>query len=175
MAPIAQVNSEMEDGDSLDSVRVKAIFMLRFFGADSPSRVEHRRFVDCFVTYEERTRTVTTTDAVAMKPPRKKSYRGSSHQGTACGMRIFQRPWALPLPMKTKSMLRRFITECFMASLHPPNGSEFDEWSDGLPLTDAPFIGADGFCSPLGESWRSMVTSEFGYRKDPFTGQTKRS
>lgn len=27
---IAQVNSEMEDGDSLDSVRVKAIFMLCF-------------------------------------------------------------------------------------------------------------------------------------------------
>ena len=55
----------------------------------------------------------------------------------------------------------------------PTYGQEFDEWSDGLPLSDAPFIGADGFCSPLGEGWRSMVTSEFGYRKDPFTGQTK--
>ncbi|WP_312645130.1 hypothetical protein [Hydrogenoanaerobacterium sp.] len=43
---IASVNSEMEDGNSLDSVRVKAIFYSLFFGADSPSRVEHRRFVD---------------------------------------------------------------------------------------------------------------------------------
>ena len=44
----------------------------------------------------------------------------------------------------------------------PTYGSEFDIWSDGLPLSDAPFIGADGFCSPIGESWRSVVTSEFG-------------
>ena len=36
-----------------------------------------------------------------------------------------------------------------------------------------PFIGADGFCSPVGENWRNIVTSEFGYRRDPFTGQTK--
>ena len=43
----------------------------------------------------------------------------------------------------------------------------------GIGGTDAPFIGADGFCSPVGENWRNIVTSEFGYRKDPFTGQTK--
>ena len=42
----------------------------------------------------------------------------------------------------------------------------------GTGSTDAPFIGADGFCSPVGENWRDMVTSEFGYRKDPFTGKT---
>lgn len=53
----------------------------------------------------------------------------------------------------------------------PTYGSEFDSWSDGLPLSDAPFIGADGFCSPIGEGWRSVVTSEFGWRKDPFTGK----
>ena len=43
----------------------------------------------------------------------------------------------------------------------------------GLGGSDAPFIGADGFCSPVGENWRSIITSEFGYRKDPFTGKTK--
>ena len=25
----------------------------------------------------------------------------------------------------------------------------------------------------MGENWRNIVTSEFGYRRDPFTGQTK--
>lgn len=59
---IATVNSQMEDGDSLDDYRVKAIFYSLFFGAESPSRLEHRKYVDCFVTYEERTRTVENDD-----------------------------------------------------------------------------------------------------------------
>lgn len=33
------------------------------------------------------------------------------------------------------------------------------------------FIGADGFCSPVGKDWRKAVTSEFGWRTDPFTGR----
>ena len=36
-----------------------------------------------------------------------------------------------------------------------------------------PFIGVDGFCSPIGAGWESVVTSEFGYRSDPFTGETR--
>ena len=48
---IASINGEMEDGDSLDSTRVKAIFYSLFFGADSPSTKDHRRFVESFVTY----------------------------------------------------------------------------------------------------------------------------
>ena len=59
---LADRNAEMEDGGSLDSVRVKAVFYSLFFGAESPSRLEHRRYVDCFVTYEERTRTVENDD-----------------------------------------------------------------------------------------------------------------
>ena len=43
----------------------------------------------------------------------------------------------------------------------------------GIGGTDPPFVGADGFCSPVGDGWREKVTSEFGYRKDPFTGKTK--
>ena len=31
----------------------------------------------------------------------------------------------------------------------------------------------DGFCSPIGAGWESVVTSEFGYRSDPFTGETR--
>lgn len=43
----------------------------------------------------------------------------------------------------------------------------------GFAGSDVPFLGADGFCSPVGEGWRNIVTSEFGYRTDPFTGQTR--
>ena len=56
---INKINSQTEDGDSLDSLRVKAIFYALYFGADRPSLINTLQFSDCFVTYEERTRTVT--------------------------------------------------------------------------------------------------------------------
>ena len=61
---IAAVESEMEDGDSLDSIRVKAVFYALYFGSDSLQlrSAAARDFVECFVTYEERTRTVTEID-----------------------------------------------------------------------------------------------------------------
>lgn len=168
---IASVNSEMEDEDSLDSTRVKAIFYALFFGAESPSRVEHRRFVDCFVTYEERTRTVTSTDGEGNETTEEETYI------VAVPIKELPTVYAnissvMGVAVTQESQIN--ATEIYYRVLYgspaPTYGSEFDEWSNGLPLSSAPFIGADGFCSPLGESWRSMVTSEFGYRKDPFTG-----
>ena len=48
------------------------------------------------------------------------------------------------------------------------------EGSEGwIPGADVPFIGADGFCSPIGSGWESRVTSEFGNRVDPITGKRK--
>lgn len=171
---IASVNSEMEDGDSLDSTRVKAIFYALFFGAESPSRVEHKRFVDAFVTYEERTRTVTTTDAEGNETTEGETYI------VAVPIKELPLVYAnissvMGVTVTTEHQIN--ATEIYYRVLYgrpaPTYGQEFDDWSNGLPTSDAPFIGADGFCSPLGENWRSMVTSEFGYRKDPFTGQTK--
>ena len=52
----------MEEGDTLDDIRVKAVFYALYFGADDPAAHAGQGFVDCFVTYEERTRTVTTVD-----------------------------------------------------------------------------------------------------------------
>ena len=59
---IAAVNDMTENSDSLDGIRAKAVFYAIFFGEDTPSRRAHKQFVDCFVTYEERTRTVTGED-----------------------------------------------------------------------------------------------------------------
>lgn len=166
---IAAVNAEMEDGNSLDSVRVKAVFYSLFFGADSPSRLGHRQFVDCFVTYEQRTRTVTNEDGttdeesyIVAVPIRELSVVYANVSST------------MGIAATHENQIN--ATEIYYRVLYggpaPTYGDEFDKWSDGLSLSSAPFIGADGFCSPLGENWRSMVTSEFGYRKDPFTGKT---
>ena len=56
---ISEVDDQMEDGDSLDPLRVKAIFYALYFAENQPSNIDKVEYVDCFVTYEQRTRTVT--------------------------------------------------------------------------------------------------------------------
>lgn len=59
---IEEINAQCEDGNSLDDTRVKAVFYALYFAAEHPDDSGIRAFTDCFVDYEERTRTVTTTD-----------------------------------------------------------------------------------------------------------------
>lgn len=58
---IAEI-TPMIEGGTLDAVQVKAIFYSLYFGADSLRGVDYRSFADCFVRYEERTRTVKDAD-----------------------------------------------------------------------------------------------------------------
>ena len=55
---VASVNVRTEGGNSLDLIRVKAVFYALCFGDDVPSRRAANRFVKCFYTWETRTRTV---------------------------------------------------------------------------------------------------------------------
>ena len=55
---VASVNVRTEGGNSLDPIRVKAVFYALCFGDDAPSRRAANRFVECFYTLETRTRTV---------------------------------------------------------------------------------------------------------------------
>ncbi len=167
-ASIASLNAEMEDGDSLDSVRLKAAFFSLFFGAESPSRLEHRKFAGCFVSYEERSRTVTSDDETVSEEtytvavPIRELPVVCANIASAMGMEITAENQANASEIYYRVLYGRPV---------PTYGDEFDRWSDSLPLSSATFVGADGFCSPLGSGWRSMATSEFGYRKDPFTGK----
>ena len=54
---IAAVNVMAAGGSGLDSHRVKAIFYSLYFGAENPTAIGIGRFVDCFVSYEQRTDT----------------------------------------------------------------------------------------------------------------------
>ena len=169
-ATIDEINANMESGDSLDSVRVKAAFYSLYFGADQPSEINSKSFVDGFVTYEERTRTVISEDGTAYK----ESY-------------------VVAVPIKDLSVVYENIakvmghtvtnedkanaTEIYYRILYgkpaPTYGSDFDDLINGLATSTKPFIGKDGFCSPIGANWERAVTSEFRYRADPFTGQKK--
>lgn len=167
---ITEVNSNMEGGDSLDSTRIKAIFYSLHFGADQPSKVNSKAFVDSFVTYEERTRVVSSED-------------GSTHnEAYTVAVPIKEQPIVYENIAKTMGSLatnenKANATEIYYRILYgkpaPTYGSEFDDFINGLAVSTAPFIGEDGFCSPIGANWKSAVTSEFGYRADPFTKQKK--
>ncbi|NPV89747.1 MAG: M23 family metallopeptidase [Firmicutes bacterium] len=170
-AAIAQISSGMENG-SIDSTRVKAVFYSLFFGAKNlrTDGADYRSFVDCFVGYEERTRTVdngdgtTSEETYTVAVPLKSLPEIYGNLEKALGRTI--------TPEDRANASEIYYRVLYGGSV-PTYGEAFDQWANGLPLSDTPFMGVDGFCSPLGESWRTMVTSEFGYRSDPFTGERR--
>lgn len=167
---LSEINGMTEDGE-VDAIRVKAIYYSLFFG--SGSSADSRVFADCFVRYEEREReveveqedgsTATETETYTVAIPLESLPEIYANLESALGRGI---------TVDERNNAAEIYRHVVYGENIPTYGSEFDDWLSGLPLSSAPFIGADGFCSPLGENWRSMVTSEFGYRRDPFTGQT---
>ena len=159
---ISAVNEVTEDEDSLDEIRVKAVFYALYFGEDAPSRRAHRQFVDCFVTYEERTRTVTGED------------------GTDT-----EESYTVAIPITDMAEVYGNIESALQLEITEEQTGNADSvynlvrygvaaGRDGwIPGADVPFIGADGFCSPIGAGWESRVTSEFGSRIDPITHKPK--
>ncbi len=55
----------------------------------------------------------------------------------------------------------------------PASGVHFDDWVNQLPGDGSLLSGTDGICCPIGVNWRSVVSSEFGMRRDPITGKMK--
>ena len=162
---IENINELTEGEDGLDEIRVKALFYALYFGADSPGQQDCRKFADCFVAYEERTRTVTVEHEDGTNTEEEETY-------------------TVAVPIKD--------LEAVYENLHAAMGVEITEdqrsnaesiyslirygytgGSGSFEGADVPFIGADGFCSPIGENWRSVVTSEFGNRIDPITGERR--
>ena len=159
---IDAVNDMTEDSDSLDGIRVKAVFYAIFFGEDAPSRRAHKRFVDCFVTYEERTRTVTDEDGTETE----ESYTVAIPVADIAAVYgNLENTLHLEISAEQKSNADSIYS---LVRYGIAGGSE--GW---IPGADVPFIGADGFCSPIGSGWERRVTSEFGNRVDPITGKRK--
>ena len=58
---VSSANGQMDSGNSLDPIRVKAVFYALCFGDNAPSTRAASSFVGCFYTTETRTRTVEVT------------------------------------------------------------------------------------------------------------------
>ena len=163
-----EITPQIESGD-IDTTRVKAIFYSLYFGVKNlrMDKSDCRKFADAFVKYEKRTRTVTDKD-------------GNKTQET----------YTVAVPISDlneiyanlENTLRRAITEenkvnaaqiysrvLYGHSLREDENIGEDEWEKGVG-TDEPYTGGGNFASPLGANWRSIVTSEFGWRPNPFGG-----
>ncbi len=161
---ISTVNGMTEDGKSLDGTRVKSVFFALYFGADASVPIDHQLFTDCFVTYEERTRTVKEKNEAGVEVEKEEKYTVAI---PVDDLNTIYQNIAAAMGLAVTDEQRANADSIYNLVLYGSSGGL------GLGGTDAPFIGADGFCSPVGGNWRNIVTSEFGYRKDPFTGKTK--
>ena len=158
---IAAINENTEEETSLDDIRVKAIFYALYFGAESHR--DAQSFADCFVTWEERIRTVLVEGS---DPPEET-----------------EETYSVAIPIEDLGTVWQNIAAMGVAPTAEQRSNADSIYNlirygaagggSGFAGSDVPFIGADGFCSPIGENWRNVVTSEFGNRRDPFTGERR--
>ena len=158
---IAAINENTEEETSLDDIRVKAIFYALYFGAGSHG--DAQSFADCFVTWEERIRTVLVEGS---DPPEETEETYSA----AIPIEDLRTVWQYIAAMGVTPTAEQRSNADSIYNLIRYGAAGGGSGFDG---SDVPFIGADGFCSPIGENWRNVVTSEFGNRRDPFTGERR--
>lgn len=131
----------------LDAVRVKAVFFSLYFGAGDLTTVDIPAFVNCFVIEgaEDESGDVQAVEDMNTVYENIKAALGveASEEQRSNADSIYD-----------------LVKNGYVGT------------ADGVFAgADAPYIGVDGFCSPVGANWRSIVTSEFGNRIDPITGQ----
>ncbi len=158
---IAAINENTEEETSLDDIRVKAIFYALYFGAGSHG--DAQSFADCFVTWEERIRTVLVKSS---DPPEETEETYSAAIPIEDLGTVWQNIAAMGVTPTAEQ--RSNADSIYNLIRYGAAGG-----GSGFAGSDVPFIGADGFCSPIGENWRNVVTSEFGNRRDPFTGERR--
>ena len=162
---ITDIQSNMEEGNSLDPIRVKAVFFSLYFGGEAPPLSQ---FAHCFATSEIRTHTVTEKDA-----------DGNDVE--------VEQTCTVFLPIEDMATVYANLAASLGISITEEQKSNADNVysliKNGYPSTatggsgggfdgaSAPYVGASGFCSPVGANWRNIVTSEFGGRLDPITGK----
>lgn len=161
-AAIAEIQANMEDGGSLDPIRVKAVFFALYFGGATPDTVQ---FAGCFAVEESRTRTVIETDDGGNETEVEQTY-------------------TVYVPITDMETVYANIAASLGVVITEEQKSNADSVYSliryGYPAAagaaafagaDVPYTGEDGFCSPVGVNWRDVVTSEFGSRADPITGR----
>ena len=164
-AAVSEITPLVESG-SIDSTRMKAIFYSLFFGAEN-LRIDNKTFADCFVRYEERTRTVTDEDG------------NETEETYTVAVPIYdlatiyaqlEQALGRTITLENRTNAAQIYSRVLYGYGSPDDiGIGEDEWAGGV-FDGEIYTGGGDFASPLGAGWRSMVTSEFGWRPNPFGG-----
>ena len=165
---MSEITPMIESG-SMDSTRMKSIFYSLYFGVENlrMDASDYRVFAECFVRYEERTRTVTDADGneteeiYTVAVPITDLNEIYANFGSSLGRTITE---------ENKVNAAQIYSRVLYGHGLPRDGSiGEDEWIGGV-FDGEIYTGGGDFASPLGANWRSMVTSEFGWRPNPFGG-----
>lgn len=137
---IEEINAQCEDGNSLDDTRVKAVFYALYFAAEHPDDSGIRAFTDCFVDYEERTRTVTTTDEEGNEVEVEETYKGHSPDESNAGRGFAQ--YALGKKYRDGQGVERNIQKAVeLFTLAAKQGNSFAAFALGkMYLSDDPAL-----------------------------------
>ena len=169
---IATVEGMMEDGDSLDSNRIKAVFYALNFGTEDLSlrRAKAREFVDCFVEYRDCIHTETDEDGEEYTYTHTRAYPIEdlptiyANVSAVVGRQVTSDDMANITEIYLRVVYRNFDVGAEM-SLECGNGTH-DLIAE--MIKDSDVVPSDGgFVSPLPGGWQNTVTSEFGYRQNP--------
>ena len=165
---VADISAQIVVG-KLDNTRIKAVFFSLFFGAENPDMdsPDCRAFVECFVRYEEQTRTVKD------KKGKETSTVAEPVESLPEIYHNLEKLLGRTITNEKKANASEIYHHILYGGSIPTEGSGFDEWMDSITPdgTVLSVVGENVFCSPLGDDWHSMVTSEFGWRIDPITGK----
>ncbi|MEG0825498.1 MAG: M23 family metallopeptidase [Oscillospiraceae bacterium] len=162
---VAEITPLMESG-SIDTTRMKAIFYALFFGAENPN-MDFKTFADCFVRYEERTRTVTDADG---NETEETYIVAAPIQDLATIYAQLEAALGRAITEENRVNAAQIYSRVLYGFASPDDfGISEDEWLGGVYDGEI-YTGGGDFASPLGAGWRSMVTSEFGWRANPFGG-----
>ena len=159
---MADIQSNMDSGSSLDATRLKAVFYSLYFGGEAPALSQ---FAHCFTTSEIRTRVISELDEEGNRVRVEQTYTvlvPIDDMDTVYGN--LAASLGIPITEEQKSNADNVYSLIKYGYPAAAEGGGFDG-------ADAPYVGATGFCSPVGVNWRSIVTSEFGGRLDPITGK----
>ncbi|MFR4988930.1 M23 family metallopeptidase [Anaerotruncus colihominis] len=167
---IADVEAEMEDGDSLDGIRVKAVFYALYFGSDHLRlrSAAAREFVDCFVYYEKCVHPAEEEDEEDYVHLRAFPIDGLpaiyQNVGGYAGRTVTPDDMANITEIYLRVVYRNFDVGADM----PLEGGNGTHDLIGEMTKDSEVVPSEGgFLSPLDGGWRDKVTSEFGYRQNP--------
>ncbi len=156
---------EFEDGEP-DMLRIKSVFYALFFGANSPQSQADRDFVDCFLTYETRTRTIEVEDGEDYEEEYTAAIPISdlptvyANVAALIGREITAEDAANITEIYYR-VQNGLYTSQLPDSLEGGANGTHARIAEMIAGDDTPFVGGS-FASPVAGNWRSLVSCEFG-------------